>query len=98
MLSCSFSYTAFAFSPCASERYKETRRAYRRDLNQNSSAAMKHHELAAQNQSLLYATHQLAYAIGIVAKRAHQKGSARSATKPNPPNVSQKIFFCTIQF
>jgi hypothetical protein len=52
----------------------------------------------AQNQSLRYATHQLAYTMGIVANTAHQKGSVKSATRPNPVNVSQKIFFCTISF
>ena len=51
-----------------------------------------------QNQSLRYATHQLAYPMGMVAKTAHQNGSDKSATKPNPPNVSQKTFRCTTLF
>jgi hypothetical protein len=34
----------------------------------------------------------------MVANTAHQNGSAKSATNPNPPNVNQNIFFCTPLF
>ncbi len=47
-----------------------------------------------QNQSLLYATHQLATPIGIVANSAHHRGSAMSAINPSTVNNAQKIFFC----
>jgi hypothetical protein len=36
--------------------------------------------------------------MGMVARTAHQKGSAKSATKPNALKVSQKIFLCTLSF
>jgi hypothetical protein len=47
---------------------------------------------AGQNQSLLYATHQLMQPIGMAAPSAHQTGSAKSAISPKTANVSQKIF------
>jgi|GEM_PF-6102385 len=46
-----------------------------------------------QNQSLLYATHQLTYKIGIVAPKAHQSDSVKSASSPNSVNTIQNIFF-----
>jgi len=36
--------------------------------------------------------------MGMVANTAHQKGSAKSATRPNPLKVSQKTFLCTFPF
>ena len=49
--------------------------------------------LEAQNQSLLYATHQLTYKIGIVAPKAHQRGRVKSASNPKRVKTIQNIFF-----
>lgn len=45
-----------------------------------------------QNQSLLYATHQLAKAMGIVASRAHQMGNIKSAIRPSTVKTIQNTF------
>jgi hypothetical protein len=56
------------------------------------------HTAPAQNQSLLYATHQLTTAIGMVATKAHQSGRTKSAISPSRMKTIQKIFFSTPQF
>jgi len=51
--------------------------------------------LKLQNHSLLYATHQLTTAIGMVATSPHQIGRRKSAISPRRINTIQKIFFST---
>jgi len=51
-----------------------------------------------QNQSLLYATHQLTTQIGMVAANAHQSGSTKSAMSPRSVNTIQKILRSTRLF
>ena len=51
-----------------------------------------------QNQSLLYATHQLATRIGIVAANAQYSGKTTSAIRPSIVNTPQKTFFSIPRF
>ena len=51
-----------------------------------------------QNQSLRYATHQLAKIIGIVAPSAHHRGSMTSANRPSAVKVIQKTLRSTQLF
>ena len=64
---------------------KQERHKYRKTYNGST--------YPPQNQSLLYATHQLTYKIGIVAPKAHQSGKVKSASSPNSVNTIQNIFF-----
>ncbi len=54
--------------------------------------------IVIQNQSLRYATHQLATPMGIVATSAHQSGRTKSASRPRMVNTIQKIFRSTSPF
>ena len=51
-----------------------------------------------QNHSLLYATHQLTIATGMVAASAHQSGRTKSAIRPSKTNTIQKILRSTNPF
>jgi hypothetical protein len=53
---------------------------------------------STQNHSLLYATHQMTIAMGIVAARAQKNGRTKSAIRPSTVNTVQKILRSTNPF